>query len=165
MDMDKTLGMALLAALPLMGSIRAGEAREEQERALILEHIHGIFRAYLDADRAALRRMHTTDWTGFQGPSTRIERGIEDYMRNAELSLETFRGTGYELLDTEVQLHGSVALVYYVARYDYVDGQGRTGSLALRSIDVYRKEDGLWNQCGSHITPIPRTGSWGEGAD
>lgn len=50
----------------------------------VLAHIDDIFQAYLRKDREALRRTHTRDWVGFQGPSVKIERGIEDYMVNAE---------------------------------------------------------------------------------
>ncbi len=132
------------------------------DREQILQHIHGIFKAYLRQDRDAIRKTHTEDWTGFQGPSTKIERGIDAYMINAENSLQHMQGIGYELLDTEVQIYGDVALIYYVARYDYRDRQGREGSLPLRSIDVYRRERGQWNQCGSHITPLPTGGGWGE---
>lgn len=134
------------------------------DREQILQHIHGIFQAYLRQDREAIRRTHTEDWTGFQGPSVKIERGIEDYMVNAEKSLQNLRGTGYELLDTEVQVYGDVAVVYYVARFDYRDSSGKAGSLPLRSVDIYRREQGRWNQCGSHITPIPGGGLWGEDA-
>lgn len=133
-----------------------------EDREQILQHIHSIFRAYLRQDRETVRRTHTRDWTGFQGPSVKIERGIDDYMVNAEKSLQHMQGIGYELLDTEVQIYGDVALVYYIARYDYRDREGREGSLPLRSIDVYRREHGQWNQCGSHITPIPAGGGWGE---
>jgi ketosteroid isomerase-like protein len=85
-------------------------------------------------------------------------------MRNADRSLAAFRGTGYELLDTEVRIHGDIGLVYYVARYDYRDQDGHEGSIPLRSVDVYCREGQEWNQCGSHITPIPRGDpSWGEG--
>ena len=139
-------------------------AVSDHDREEILGHIRGIFQAYLDRDRDAIRRAHTADWTGFQGPSTRIERGIEAYMINAEKSLEHFTGTGYELLDTEVQVYSDVAIVYYIGRYDYQDADGRDGSLMLRSVDIYRRESGGWNQCGSHITPVPSGGTWGEGA-
>jgi len=135
----------------------------EADQAAVLEHIHSIFRAYVDRDVATIRRTHSADWTGFQGPSRRIERGLDDYMANAERSLAAFRGTGYEILDSEVQLHGDLALVYYVARYDYVDAAGVAGSLGLRSLDVYRREGDGWIQCGSHITPLPEGGEWGEG--
>ena len=133
----------------------------KSDREQVIDHIHSIFQAYVGRDREAIRRTHTVDWTGFQGPSTQIERGIEAYMKNADASLESLQGTGYELLDTEVQLYGDLALVYYVARYDYRDAEGKEGSIPLRSIDVYRREGDGWNQAGSHITVIPSTASWG----
>jgi ketosteroid isomerase-like protein len=136
--------------------------RTDADRAEILGHIRSIFQAYLDQDREAIRRTHSPDWTGFQNPSQVIERGIEAYMKNAELSLRTLRGTGYQLLDTEVQIHGDAAVVYYVARYDYVTADGASGSVPLRSVDIYRREPEGWIQCGSHIGVIPATESWKE---
>ena len=130
-------------------------------REEILAHIRSIFEAYVRQDRDTIRATHTEDWTGFQGPSTKIERGIADYMVNAERSLENLKGTGYEILDTEVQLFGDIAIAYYVARYDYVDKDGRGGALPLRSVDIYRRAKTGWIQCGSHITPIPQGGAWG----
>ncbi len=159
----------IMVALSLTQMASADGRREhtrmtaKQNREQILQHIHGIFQAYLRQDRDAIRKTHTPDWTGFQGSSVKIERGIDAYMVNAEKSLQNLRGTGYELLDTEVQIYGDMALVYYIARYDYRDREGREGSIPLRSIDVYRRERGEWNQCGSHITPIPAGGDWGEG--
>ncbi len=134
----------------------------QQDREEILQHIRSIFQAYLRQDRDAIRRTHTQDWTGFQGPSVKIERGIDAYMVNAERSLESLRGVGYELLETEVQLYGNLAIVYYIARYDFQDQEGNERSIPLRSIDVYRREHGDWNQCGSHVTPIPAEADWGE---
>ena len=132
------------------------------DREQILDHIDSIFRAYIRKDRAAIRSARTPDWAGFQGPSVKIERGVEDYMVNAEASLEHFDGTGYELLDTEVQLYGNIGIVYYVARYDYRGRDGKAGSLKLRAVDLYRKDPGGWIQIGSHITPMPQGGAWGE---
>jgi ketosteroid isomerase-like protein len=137
--------------------------QDKRDRQQILGHVDSIFRAFLAKDREVLRRTHTEDWVGFLGPSTAIERGIEDYMRGAEASLQNFHGSGYELLDTEVQLHGDFAVVFYVARYDYRDNDGEEHSLGLRSVDLYRRVDGRWIQSGSHITPIPEGGAWGEG--
>ena len=138
--------------------------RARDDRGVILEHIRSIFEAYLRKDRETIRRTHADDWVGFLGPSVKIERGIGDYMAGAERSLASFTGTGYELLDTEIQIEGDLALVYYTARYDYKDNDGNRGSLPLRSLDVYRRKGGEWMQAGSHITPIPGGGSWGEGA-
>ncbi len=161
--------IVIIVALAL-AQIALADGRQEhtrmttkEDREQILQHIHSIFQAFLRQDRDAIRESHTLDWTGFQGPSVGIERGIDAYMVNAEKSLQHLQGTRYELLDTEVQIYGDLALVYYIARYDYRDGEGREGSIPLRSIDVYRRENSKWNQCGSHITPIPVGGDWGEG--
>jgi ketosteroid isomerase-like protein len=154
-------GAGVVIAGALLGSVQAEGRSADRDREEILSHVHAIFQAYLRQDREALRRTHTADWTGFQGPSTGIERGIAAYMANAELSLERFQGTGYELRDTEVQIHGEIALVYYVADYHCRDkATGAERTITLRSIDVYRRERGGWNQAGSHITPIPAQRSW-----
>lgn len=135
----------------------------ESDTKVILEHIKSIFQAYLNRDREAIRRLHTDDWIGFQGPSMQIERGIDAYMKNAEKSLEAFHGSGFQLLDTEVQVFGDVAIIYYIARYEYRNPNGSAGTVPLRSADIYRRIDSQWNQIGSHIAPIPSGGKWGEG--
>lgn len=159
----------LIAALAAGFSVNAGTAAEVDDRAAdreaILAHIHSIFDAYLRKDRETIKNTHTEDWTGFQGPSTKIERGIDDYMVNADKSLESLDGTGYELLDTEIQFYGDIAIVFYVATYDFETKDGWAGSLPLRSIDLYRKDDGHWIQFGSHITTIPGDATWGEERD
>jgi len=135
-------------------------ATEVQDRAHILAHIDGIFRAYIERDRERIRATHTADWVGFQGPSVGIERGIDAYMVNADLSLDRLHGIRHEIIDHELQLYGDFALVYYVARYTYEDGEGARYELPLRSLDVYRREVAGWIQCGSHIAVIPGTPSW-----
>jgi len=162
--------LGLIVAIAAVACAHAGAAEEKSmggkadgDRAEIIRHIRSIFEAYLRKDRAAIRRTHARDWVGFLGPSTKIERGIDDYMAGADRSLESFDGLGYELLDTEVQLYGDLGLVYYTARYDFQDHDGHKESLPLRSLDVYRREGGGWIQAGSHITPIPSGGRWGEG--
>ena len=134
----------------------------KNDRDMILEHIDSIFQAYIRRDRDAIRRLHTDDWIGFQGPSRSIERGIDAHMKSADASLEHLRGTGYEILDSEVQVFGDLALVFYVARYDYRDMDDKEGSIPLRSIDIYRRDKGEWNQAGSHISVIPASGTWDE---
>ena len=140
--------------------MNSATASATRDRAAILDHIRSIFEAYIRRDKGAIRRTHTRDWTGFQGPSTKIERGLDDYMVNAELSLEALTGTGFELLDSEVQVRGNVALVYYVARYDYKDEGGAAHSVPLRSLDVYERDGEGWIQCGSHIAVIPAAPTW-----
>ena len=129
----------------------------------LIDHVHEIFQAFLDRDRDRIRQLHTDDWTGFLGPSAQIERGIDDYMGNVDFSLDAFRGTGYEIHDTEVQIRGDMGLVFYVATYRYESDAGTVGTIPLRSIDVFRREDGQWIQSASHIAVVPNAGKWGEG--
>jgi ketosteroid isomerase-like protein len=158
-------GAILVIGAPAITAAREGASMSkshEDDRREILAHIDSIFRAYIARDRAAIRRLHSGDWTGFQGPSTKIERGIDDYLVNADSSLASLQGTGYEILDSEVQVMGDLAFVYYVARYEALDNEGQAHSIPLRSIDLYRREAGGWNQFGSHISVIPPEGGWGE---
>lgn len=136
---------------------------KNQDKEKIIAHIHSIFSSFLKKDRQAIKNAHTNDWVGFMGPSTKIERGIDDYMVNVDKSLESFNGVGYEILDHEIQIYGEIAIVYYTARYDYKDEKGETKPFPLRSVDIYKRTDNDWIQAGSHITPMPSGGAWGEG--
>ncbi len=129
--------------------------RKAQDRKEILAHINSIFSSFINRDRAAIQNAHTADWVGFLVSSKSIERGIDAYMTNVDFSFENFRGVGFEILDSEVQIYDSIAIVYYVARYDFEDEAGEKYSLPLRSVDIYRKEPSGWIQSGSHITIIP----------
>lgn len=128
---------------------------EKQNHQEILEHIHSIFKSFINRDREAIKKAHTEDWKGFLVSSKSIERGIDAYMSNVDYSFENFKGIGYEILDSEVQVYGDISIVYYVARYDFEDEAGEKHSLPLRSVDIYRKEPSGWIQSGSHITIIP----------
>jgi ketosteroid isomerase-like protein len=127
----------------------------QTDREQIVAHIHGLFAAFIRGDREAIRRGHTRDWTGFQVRSDGIVRGIDAYMGAAEQALRTFRGTRYEIRDIDVQVHGSLAVVYYRADYWIRDDSGEEKLLPLRSVDVYRREAGGWNQAGSNICLAP----------
>jgi len=129
--------------------------KKSQDQKEILEHIHSIFRSFINRDRDAIQNSHTKDWKGFLVSSTLIERGIDAYMSNVDKSFKNFRGVGFEILDSEIQIYDNIAIVYYVARYDYKNDAGETHSLPLRSVDIYRREPNGWIQCGSHITIIP----------
>ena len=136
--------------------------KNQAEKQQLIEHVHKIFRAFINRDRDRIRELHTKDWVGFLGPSTKIERGISNYMINADLSLDNFQGTGYEIHDTEVQIYSDIALVFYIASYYYVTDEGNTGAIPLRSVDVFKRENDHWNQAASHISVIPDGGKWGE---
>lgn len=129
-----------------------GATSDEKE---IVAHIHGLFDAYIRKDREAIRRGHTADWRGFQTRSTEIVRGIDAYMVNADRILETMNGVRYELRDVEVHVQGNIAVVYYVASYWIRNDSGEEQLVPLRSVDIYRREPGGWNQCGSNISFVP----------
>ena len=126
----------------------------QRDREAILAHIGGLFQAFIGKDREAIRRGHTTDWRGFQVRSDHLIRGIAEYMKAAEVALEAFSGTRYEMLDSEVQLYGDVAVVFYLAKY-WIRGDCGERFITLRSVDVYRRESHGWNQCGSNICLLP----------
>lgn len=129
--------------------------RDEQDRKAIRTHITGLFEAFLHKDRDAIRRGHANDWRGFQVKSTHLVRGIDEYMNAADQALAAFSGLRYEIKDIEIQLHGDIAVVYYVAHWWYkVDEEEKL--LPLRSVDIYRRENGGWNQSGSNICALPQ---------
>lgn len=126
----------------------------DKDRRQIVEHIHGLFRAYIAKNRDAIRNGHTHDWRGFQLPSTGIVRGLDAYMETADRILTTMTGTRYEIKDIDVHLYDRIAVVYYVADYWVKENDGEN-KIPLRSVDIYRHEAQGWNQCGSNICLLP----------
>ena len=131
----------------------ASNTRDDREQ--IIDHIHGLFQAFLRGDREAIRRGHTEDWHGFQLSSDRIVRGIDEYMPAADKVLATVKAKRYELVETQVDVYGEVAVVFYVAREWLDDGAGGEKTIMLRAVDIYRREGDGWNQVGSNICLIP----------
>jgi hypothetical protein len=126
----------------------------------ILNHIHGIFRAYMDADTATIRATHSVDWTGFNSQSRTIVRGIDQYMANANRALSNSRIVRYALEETDVQIHGETAIVYYVANWSVrVNGLDQLVRIHARSVDVYQRRSGEWIQIGSNLNILPRPGA------
>lgn len=116
----------------------------------IESHIRGLFDAFLGKDRDAIESGHTADWKGFQIPSKRIVRGIDDYMVAADNLLASLKAIRYEFLEMDIDVYGDIALVYYVARDWLQDGDEET-TVLIRALDIYRRESGAWNQAGSNI--------------
>lgn len=150
---------ALVAAVVVAGRSAVSAPRldnRERDRDEIYAHIDRIFRAYQAHDLDEIRRTHTSDWHGFQIPSRKIVHGIDAYMEVAgEVAHSVSKLERWEFLEREVEFHGDLALVWYVARETVVDAQGVRKIQLLRSIDLYRREKDGWNQCGSHIVALP----------
>ncbi len=135
----------------------------DNDRVAILAHVDSIFRAYFRNDRETIRRTHTEDWRGFHLRSRTIVRGVDEYMRHADEVLRAIRGLRYEMLDTDVRVYGDVAVVFYLAREWIGDGSGTEKTILLRACDVYRRDGGAWNQCGSNVYVMPDVGAGGSG--
>jgi ketosteroid isomerase-like protein len=127
----------------------------QSDRDAILAHVDSIFQAYFRGDRDAIRATHIHDWRGFHLRSRSIVRGIDEYMRHADAVLASIQGLRYEMLDADVQVYGDVAVVFYLAREWIRDAEGREKTILLRACDVYRRDGGAWNQCGSNIYVMP----------
>ena len=128
---------------------------DQHDRDAIRAHIDGLFQAFIRKDREVIHRGHTSDWTGFQVMSSHIVRGIDDYMKAVDATLEAFEYLRYEILDIDIHLHGDTAVVFYLAQ-DWVRGKdGDELPSLIRSVDIYRREGAGWNQCGSNICLVP----------
>lgn len=130
-------------------------ATENLDREKIVHHIDGLFKAFIRKDLDAIRQGHTSDWKGFQVSSNHLVRGIDEYMEAAKQALKRFDGKRYEMLDIDVQVHGDVAIVFYLAKYWTAAPSGEEKAILLRSVDIYRRELQGWNQCGSNICTVP----------
>jgi len=130
------------------------------DRQAIKAHIDKIFEAYIQSDCGTIRKTHAQDWIGFTSFAKSIVRGIDGYMHNSapncnEKASRPFGISGYSISEIDYAFYDNVALVPYVADVTY----GRDSSIKakLRSLDVYAKSDGEWNQVGSNIGPHPDT--------
>ncbi len=122
--------------------------------AEIRSHVEALFEAFLSKDRDSLRNGRVENWRGFQIPSARLIRGVDDYMVDLETALQNVAVTRYEFLDFEVDVHTDVALVYYVAR-DWLNTPDGEKTILVRALDVYGLKDSGWIQIGSNICLVP----------
>ena len=122
--------------------------------AQIRHHVETLFDAFLARDTDTLRAGRTADWRGFQIPSTSLIRGVDSYMVDLEAALENLEVTRYEFLDFEVDVHGKIALVYYVAR-DWLNTPDGEKTILVRALDVYESRKDGWTQIGSNICLVP----------
>ncbi len=139
----------------------------QADKDAIRDHVVSLFDAYLAGDLETLRGGRTDDWQGFQIRSTRLVRGIDDYMVELEKVIGGLQVDRYEFLDFDVEVDGDLGIVYYVAR-DYLsdakqeEAAPTPKTILIRSIDIYRRIDGAWTQVGSNICALSDTSIDGE---
>jgi hypothetical protein len=157
------LGVALFAAATPVTTVDVSNDastitsdNRTADREAIRAHLDTIFRAYINKDLSTIRMTHWENWTGFTIGARSIIRGIDEYMQDAERATRNpLLIADYKLSDIDFRFYGDVALVPYVA--DVVAGSNLRLPGKFRSLDVYAKIDGKWNQVGSNIDLHPET--------
>jgi len=135
--------------------LRTAEDRP-QDVAAIRAHIDSIFQAYIRKDRDKIRATHARDWRGFLRPSRSIIKGIDAYMQAAEVALSApFGLAGYEFKEFDVEFHGDMGVVNYVA--ELVPGRALPFRPMIRVLDLYALDGDHWIQVASHTAPHPET--------
>jgi ketosteroid isomerase-like protein len=125
------------------------------DREAIRRHIERIFQAYQSRDRTTVRQTHAENWRGFIRPSRQVIRGLDQYMKEAEVFLGgPFRLVGHRMVEFDVIFYGETALVSYVADIE-VERNGVRFPDKLRVVDVYARQKGEWNQVGSNVAQHP----------
>jgi hypothetical protein len=151
--------IAIILAAILCGSCANTTVNRADDEKAIKAHIDQIVRAYMGRDSATVRKTHSKKWRGFLSNSTHILRGIDDYMAEAIGSgifnkENPWRIVNYKMLDFDIVFNDNTGIVNYIAEF-YWEGETEKGSYKLRSIDIYGKENGHWNQVASNIGPLP----------
>ena len=149
-----TLAITALAGAdvtPVPGDQRAAD------RDAIRAHIDSIFQAYIDKDVETIRATHAEHWRGFRRQSRSILRGIDGYMAGIQdLKTRPGRMHAYRMKEFDVIFYGDVGIVSYVAEMD-VGFEKVEGVLTIRTLDVYARLDGHWNQVASNVATHPDT--------
>jgi ketosteroid isomerase-like protein len=148
--------MNRLAVILFLSALQAASADDDraQDREAIRAHIDSIYQAFIHKDLPALRATHAEDWRGFLNGSTRMIRGIDQYMQAVGSLKGPYGMTSYKLRDFDIIFAGDAAFATFIS-----DGQIMTPSgeihQVLRLGDFYVKKDGHWIQAGSNTSIHP----------
>ncbi len=76
--LHSSLAVLIVLMIPHVEKNMVPVTTELSDKETIIQHIHGLFQAYIRGDRDAVRHGHTGDWRGFQIKSDHFIRGIDD---------------------------------------------------------------------------------------
>ncbi len=151
-----TISISLCVSFTALSFSYPKEVKSDREQ--IIDHLHSIFKAFINQDINTIRATHSRDWTGFQSGSRVIIKGIDGYMKG--ITLKFTKMEEYEIKDIDVQVYGEIGIVYYVARWKTrIQATGQLMEINARACDIYRKESGSWIQAGSNLNLLPRPGA------
>lgn len=149
-----------LIACVLLSGAAAGEGADDRpaDRAAIRAHIDRIFQAFIHRDSAELLATHAANWLGYLQGSTKMIRGVDQYMDTAAYfdPHGAYGMTNYKMREFDMIFKGDAAFVAFVADVDYKTPDGpfhRT----LRIADFYTKQNGAWIQTGSDTELHPES--------
>jgi hypothetical protein len=149
----------LLLACGSVAGVVLPRPDREADRAAIRAHVDRIFKGYIDKNRQVVLETHASDWRGFLSGTRSVIKGIDDYMKHADVLLSSpFRLYGYDMLECDVQFYGDdFAVVNYVASLEQGEPGGARRTSKLRVLDVYVRRGGHWIQAASNTGPHPET--------
>ena len=149
-----------LTSFLIAAALLAGAADDERaaDRAAIRAHIDRIFQAFIHKDDAELRATHAANWLGYLQGSSKMIRGVDEYMSNAAYfdSKSPYGMTGYKMREFDMIFKGDAAFVAFVAEVEYKVPEGPL-QRALRIADFYTKQNGAWIQTGSDTELHPES--------
>jgi ketosteroid isomerase-like protein len=149
-----------LTGLLMAAALLAGAADDDRaaDRAAIRAHIDRIFQAFIHKDIAELRATHAANWLGYLQGSSKMIRGIDEYMSNAGYfdSSSPYGMTAYKMREFDMIFKGDAAFVAFVAEVDDKTPDGPS-QRTLRITDFYTKENGAWIQTGSDTELHPES--------
>jgi len=127
-----------------------------EDRAAIRADIEGIYRAFINKDRAKVRATHADNWHGFLEGSRAMLHNIDEYMNAVGAMNGQYGMYDYKFRDFDMIFAGDAAFVTFVTDIDIKTPTG-TRHAVQRLADFYVKTNGKWLQTGSNTSISPET--------
>jgi hypothetical protein len=147
--------LTIFLFLAALGAARAEDDRAA-DREAIRAHIDSIYQAFIHKDLPALRATHDENWRGFLDGSTKMIRGIDQYMRAVGALKGPYGMTSYKMRDFDIIFAGDAAFVTFISDGQVLAPSGEEREV-LRLADFYVKKNGHWIQAGSNTSVHPDT--------